>query len=187
MIDNAVRTAIHEVLDRMAGASTPGVALDAIPADWPRFVSGPDAHGFHFSMRPAGAPEMVDRMYGRGYGMGRGTTQMEAILEGIAWIRRCVPEPDDILGTLKDRAIALTLAADALNDLYVRLEADSSEEQARVANAEVQRLASAADAAQYAILRHLGRGDPDGWDDSHPLNEAMWTGQATPDQIRHYS
>jgi hypothetical protein len=187
MIDNAVRILIHEVLDRMAGSPTPGAALDAIPDDWQRFISGPDEHGFHFSMEPPGAPDAIRRIYGRGLGMGRGASQMDAIVDGIAWIRERVPPPDDILGTLKERAIALTTMTDVLNDLYVRLEAAGSEEQARIVNAEVQRLASRADSAQYAILAHLERGDLEGWDESHPLNEALWSGQATPEQIREYA
>jgi len=187
MIDNAVRTLVHEVLDRMTGSATPGAALDCIPDDWQRFVSGPDSHGFHFSMKPPGAPDMIKRIYDRGLGMGSGATQMDAIVDGIRWIRERVPQPDDMLDTLKDRAIAFTRAVEVLNALHAELAAAGSAVQAQIVNVEVQRLASDMDAAQYAILHHLDRGGLEGWDDGHPLNEALWSGQATPEQIREYA
>ncbi len=186
MMDDVTRIGIHAVLDQMADARTPGTAMDVIPDDWGRLVSGPDAHGFHFSMRPAGCSDAVGRIYDRGLGMGRGKTQMAAIQNGVAWLRERTPLPEDGLTRLKDRAIALTLMVEGLNDLYTRLERDGAEAQARIVNAEVQRMASRTDSAQYAILAHLGRGDADGWKEDHPLNEALWSGQATPEQIRSY-
>ena len=187
MIDDTIRIRIHAVLDRMKDAESAGAAMDAIPDDWARFVSGPDLDGFHFSMRPTGCPDTICRTYDRGLGMGRGPTQMEAIQAGVQWVRSRVPAPDDMLLRLKDEAIALTLMVEALNDVHVRLGKDGDEAQAEIVNVHVQRMASKMDSAQYAILAHLGRGDGNGWRDGHPLNEALWSGQATPQQIREYA
>jgi hypothetical protein len=187
MTTDAQRARIHAALDTIVGARTAGEAIDAVPADWGRMLLGPDTWGFHCSFRPPEAPGPVTRVYDAGHAMGRGDTQMDAIREAVKWLRERIEAPTSDLAALKDRAIALTLATDALNDLYVRLEAQGETVQAGIVNEEVQRLAQRMDTAQFAILKHFGRGDGNGWDDSHPFNEALWGGQATPDQIREYA
>jgi hypothetical protein len=187
MTTDAQRARIHAALDAIAAARTAGEAIDAVPADWGRMLLGPDTWGFHCSFRPSEAQSAVTGVYDRGHAMGRGDTQMDAIRDAVKWLRERIEAPTSDLAVLKDRAIALTLATDALNDLYVRLEAQGDAAQAGIVNEEVQRLAQRMDAAQFAILKHFGRGDGNAWDDSHPLNEALWTGQATPEQIREYA
>lgn len=187
MITDAQSARIHAALDAIAAARTAGEAIDAVPADWGRMLLGPDTWGFHCSFRPPEATGPVTRVYDAGHAMGRGDTQMDAVREAVKWLKERIRQPSSDLAALKDRAIALTLATETLNELYVRLEAQGDEVQAGIVNAEVQRLAHRMDEAQFAILKHFGRGDGNAWDDSHPLNEALWSGQATPEQIREYA
>jgi len=187
MMNDEDRAAVNAVLDRIDAARTPGEALDAIPDAWPRFLSGPDQWGFHFAVKPTGAPDMIARMYDRGLGMGKGATQMEAIRSGAEWVRDRLPEAPTPLHVIKSRAFALTLATEALNDVHLELEAGGNHDEALIVNEEVQKLAAKMDKAQYALLKHFGRGNTEGWDDTHPLNEALWSGQATPSQIRDYA
>lgn len=190
MLTDAQIAGIHAILDQIDGAETIGAAIDLIPETWERYIRGPGGPGivgFDVAIRPVPAPDMVVRSYATDVPMGKGSTQLEAMRAAVEWLRKWIPQPRTTIDMLKDRAIALTLATEALNDVYVNLSNAQEHAQGATVNVEVQRLAHRMDEAQFAILKHFGRGDGNSWDDSHPLNEALWSGQATADQIRDYA
>jgi hypothetical protein len=83
---------IARVLDAIETAGTAGEAFDAVPETWGMFITGPDGVGeFACSLWPEGDDGVAQRVYDRGYTMGRGVTRLQAMTKAVTWMRRRIP------------------------------------------------------------------------------------------------